>query len=199
MNFWDERYAGEEYFYGHDPNVFIAECLLNQPEKGKILFPAEGEGRNAVFAARLGWDVDAFDSSIQAMRKAQNLAKKHKVIITYSLEDLREFKPKPDTYQAIALCFVHMPPEFRKSVHMNMLDGLKTGGRILIEAYSKDQLNYKTGGPDDENMLLTPDELTADFDRLRIIYLEKKLTFLAEGKHHGISSVVRMIAEKQQT
>ncbi|HRN48956.1 MAG TPA: hypothetical protein PKW69_13045, partial [Niabella sp.] len=58
--FWNDRYSREEYSYGQLPNEFLKETL-QKLKPGKILFPAEGEGRNAVFAASLGWHADAFD------------------------------------------------------------------------------------------------------------------------------------------
>lgn len=196
MNFWDEKYAGSDYYYGCDPNVFIAECILNNPVKGKILFPAEGEGRNAVFAASQGWEADAFDSSTEARKKAENLAGTNNVSINYFIEDLFGFVPDPEKYDAIALSFVHMPSPMRKNVHQNLIKGLKKGGMIFLEAYTKEQMIYQTGGPADEAMLFDPDDLRSDFNGLKIHLLKKQLTYLAEGRHHGISSVVRLIAEK---
>jgi len=58
---WDERYSNEAYAYGELPNDYLKE-QLEKANVGKILFPADGEGRNGVFAAKLGWDVSAFDS-----------------------------------------------------------------------------------------------------------------------------------------
>jgi hypothetical protein len=70
---WNERYSASEYIYGTGPNTWLVEKLAGlQP--GKILFPAEGEGRNAVHAARLGWNVAAFDQSEAGRKKALKLA-----------------------------------------------------------------------------------------------------------------------------
>lgn len=56
QNFWDERYGQEQYAYGETPNEYLKSKLAGLP-KGKVLFPLEGEGRNAVFAAKTGWQV----------------------------------------------------------------------------------------------------------------------------------------------
>jgi 2-polyprenyl-3-methyl-5-hydroxy-6-metoxy-1,4-benzoquinol methylase len=85
--FWNERYALKEYVYGTEPNVFF-KTQITKLSPGKILFPAEGEGRNAVHAARLGWDVYAFDSSNEAKKKSELLAKKQSVKINYRVNDL---------------------------------------------------------------------------------------------------------------
>jgi hypothetical protein len=68
-NRWNERYANEEFAYGEEPNNYLKE-QLTKLDAGKILFPAEGEGRNAVFAAKEGWTVSAFDISNEGLRKA---------------------------------------------------------------------------------------------------------------------------------
>lgn len=57
---WNERYSKEEFAYGEEPNQYLKE-QLEKLDVGKILFPAEGEGRNGVYAAKLGWNVFAFD------------------------------------------------------------------------------------------------------------------------------------------
>ncbi len=72
---WNKRYARTDFVYDTVPNEFFKQQLLKLTP-GKILLPAEGEGRNAVFAAKKGWKVDAFDSSIEALKKAEKWAKK---------------------------------------------------------------------------------------------------------------------------
>jgi hypothetical protein len=59
---WDERYDTEDYVYGRQPNSFVVEYSKRVP-KGRVLCLAEGEGRNAVFLAGLGYDVVGVDSS----------------------------------------------------------------------------------------------------------------------------------------
>ena len=57
---WNDRYSKDEFAYGEAPNNYLKE-QLTKINVGKILFPAEGEGRNAVYAAKIGWTVSAFD------------------------------------------------------------------------------------------------------------------------------------------
>ena len=93
-NFWDERYSSEEYVYGVEPNQFFKQVLDKIPVPGKLLLPGEGEGRNAVYAAKCGWLVDAYDQSINAQKKALKLAEINDVIINYSVVDLAKFNPQ---------------------------------------------------------------------------------------------------------
>jgi len=73
-NLWDSRFKAKEYVYGTLPNVFFKTTIDKYNLKGKILLPAEGEGRNAVYAAQKGMDVYAFDTSIEGKNKAMKLA-----------------------------------------------------------------------------------------------------------------------------
>src|SRR5678816_3069114 len=84
---WNERYSKEEFAYGQQPNNYLKE-QLEKLAVGTILFPAEGEGRNAVFAAKLGWTVSAFDISIEGKNKALRLADANHVMIDYQVGEL---------------------------------------------------------------------------------------------------------------
>ena len=91
-DFWNERYSSDEYVYGTEPNQFFKEQIQKINPSGRLLLPGEGEGRNAVFAAKLGWNVDAFDQSSVAKMKAETLAKLNNVKINYSNVDLGKLK-----------------------------------------------------------------------------------------------------------
>ncbi|MFZ1292032.1 MAG: class I SAM-dependent methyltransferase [Melioribacteraceae bacterium] len=93
QNFGNERYSQEEFVYGIEPNRFFKENLVKF-SPGKILLPAEGEGRNASFAAKLGWEVFAFDSSNVAMEKANKLFDSNNVKVNYFLQTLEYFALK---------------------------------------------------------------------------------------------------------
>jgi len=84
QQFWDERYSQPEYAYGREPNVFFRE-QIEPLQPGRLLMPAEGEGRNGVYAARKGWVVDAFDISEKGREKALRLAEEMGVAIHYQV------------------------------------------------------------------------------------------------------------------
>jgi hypothetical protein len=100
-NKWDLRFGGDDFFYGKAPNVFFADFLSTLPEKGKLLLPAEGEGRNAVYAARSGWQVTAFDSSAVAREKALKYAREEGVSLEYLHLDIDAYKATPATYDLL--------------------------------------------------------------------------------------------------
>ncbi len=199
--FWDERYANEIYAYGEEPNEFLLEQLAGIPP-GEILFPAEGEGRNAVYAAKLGWHVSAFDQSREGKKKALKLAVKNKVEMDYQVGTLPELDFKQNQFDAIALIYAHFSKE-QKSVYHQILDQyLRIGGLIILEAFSKKHLEYvnlnpKVGGPKDLGVLYSMEEITADFPTYEILLLEETEVELNEGICHlGTGSVVRFVGRK---
>jgi 2-polyprenyl-3-methyl-5-hydroxy-6-metoxy-1,4-benzoquinol methylase len=195
-DFWNSRFGQEEYIYGTEPNSFFKNELARL-SPGKILLPAEGEGRNGVHAARSGWEVMAFDPSIEGKKKAHRLAEKYDVNIDYKISSYQDFYADESTYQVIALIFAHMPSELRKYFHSKLVTWLSTGGRIILEAFHKSQLGLNSGGPKDLDMLFDLDDLHHDFQNLKIIHSEIKTINLAEGNYHiGKANVVRFVAEK---
>ncbi|HEY6437263.1 MAG TPA: SAM-dependent methyltransferase [Ignavibacteriaceae bacterium] len=195
--FWDERFSVEEYIYGIEPNQFFKGQLNKIRSRGKILLPGEGEGRNAIYAAKLGWTVDAFDQSLVAKIKALKLAEANKVKINYSNIDLGEFNPQKNIYDCTAIIFVHLAPDFRSEFHKKIIDSIKPNGKIILELFSRNQFGKDSGGPKDLTMLSSIKEIENDFKKMRIILLEEKNIYLDEGeKHSGLASVIRFVGEK---
>lgn len=198
-NFWDERFSTEEYIYGTEPNRFFKTQIDKILKPGKLLLPGEGEGRNAVYAASMGWYVDAFDQSSVAKRKSLKLAEKNEVRIRYTIADLRNFMPIKNYYDAAAVIFVHLDPHTRKVFHKKIIDSLKPNGKIVLELFSKQQLGKSSGGPQDLSMLCSLKDIKNDFKELETILLEEKLILLNEGdKHSGEASVIRFVGEKSK-
>ncbi len=99
-NKWDERYASDEYAYGKQPNNYLKE-QLEKLTVGTILFPAEGEGRNAVFAAKLSWEVFSFDISPEGKKKALQLAERNDVTIDYRIGELETLNYTNTVYRIV--------------------------------------------------------------------------------------------------
>jgi SAM-dependent methyltransferase len=194
--FWDTRYDTEEFVYGRAPNRFLSG-ELQKLNPGRILLPGEGEGRNAIYAALLGWDVDAIDQSSTGAQKARQLALDNKLNINYQVHPIETYTFKTSYYDAVALIFVHLPPPLRTRVHLKLMEAIKPGGRLIIEAFHSAQLGKTTGGPQSEAMLYNADLLRKDFKALELIYLKEEETELDEGIYHqGNAHVVRLIGIK---
>lgn len=196
QNQWDERYARQEYIYGTEPNNFLKEQLtLLKP--GRILFPAEGEGRNAVFAASLGWQTEAFDQSTEGQKKALQLADLKSVTIIYSVQSLEAWNPEPDQYDCIALIFLHLHEDLRQQVHQNVIKALKPGGTLILEAFTINQLPRTSGGPKTAELLFTKEQISNDFKDLAILKFDETESFLDEGPlHQGHAAVIQLKAYK---
>ncbi len=194
---WNDRFASDEYIYGEQPNVFFAE-ILNRLKPGKLLLPGEGEGRNAVWAARQGWDVTAIDYSEAGREKALKLASRYKVKLSdYIIVDLEDYRPEAESFDTIALVYIHLPPALRNKVHHRFVQALKPGGTIIIEAFHTNQLQYDSGGPKNEDMLYTMEMLRTDFKSLQMNQLEYCTEVLNEGQYHqGQAALLRMVAQK---
>ncbi len=199
---WNERFSKEEFAYGEQPNDYLKE-QLEKLETGKILFPAEGEGRNAVFAARLGWTVSAFDVSEAGKNKALRFAEKNQVRIDYQIGELQTLNYTPDQFDVIALIYAHFPSNIKSLYHRSLDKFLRKGGLIIFEAFSKKHVDYlakneKVGGPKDIAMLFSIDELKSDFPNYDIIELVEKEIELNEGPfHNGVGSVIRFVGRKK--
>ncbi len=199
---WNERYRNEEFAYGTEPNDFLKEELLKL-KPGKILFAAEGEGRNAVYAAKLGWDVSAFDISEEGKKKALILADKNKVELDYRLGELNTLGFSENSFDALALIYAHFPADIKSDLHKSLNKLLRRGAVIIFEAFSKNHLefikrNEKVGGPRELAMLFSVDELKNDFPDFEIYMLEERVIELNEGDfHNGTGSVIRFIGRKK--
>lgn len=199
---WNDRYSKEEFAYGEQPNNYLKE-QLEKLDAGTILFPAEGEGRNAVFAARLGWAVSAFDISIEGKNKALRLAETNKVTIDYQVGELKTLNYNPEQFDAIALIYAHFPADIKSSYHKTLGKYLRNKGTVIFEAFSKGHIDYiskneKVGGPEDIAMLFSIDELKSDFPNYEIIELTEKEIELNEGLfHNGKGSVIRFVGRKK--
>ena len=196
QDFWDKRYAETEFAYGVLPNEFLKEQLQNL-SAGKILFVCEGEGRNAVFAAKQNWNVEAFDLSAEGKKKALQLAEQNNVTINYQVQDATTIQYPENSFDAIALIYAHFPETIRESFHKKVMNWLKPNGYVIIEAFNPNQLKNASGGPKVESMLYTKELLKNDFNDLDIQQLSTDVILLNEGKYHiGKADVIRFIGKK---
>jgi len=199
---WNDRYSIDEFAYGEQPNNYLKE-QLEKLDVGTILFPAEGEGRNAVFAAKLGWTASAFDISEEGKNKASRLAEINEVTIDYQLGELQTLNYIPGQFDVIALIYAHFPADIKSLYHKTLDKYLRKNGVVIFEAFSKRHIDYiskneKVGGPKDIEMLFSIDELKSDFANYEIIELAEKEIELNEGLfHNGVGSVIRFVGRKK--
>jgi len=193
--FWDQRYTENETVYGNAPNQFF-KSFIDHHQPGTLLLPAEGEGRNAVYAALNGWKVDAFDFSEVARKKALDFARTEKVSVNYTLKNIADFRAA-QTYDAVALIYVHLPEPLRKKFHQEVYQSIKPGGYLVLEAFAKEQEQFESGGPRDPSLLYDAASLCDDFPFLHLIHCEQKEIILDEGDFHkGKAAVLRLTGQR---
>ena len=199
---WDDRYSQKEFAYGEQPNIYLKE-QLNKIHAGTILFPAEGEGRNSVYAAKMGWKVFAFDQSLEGKKKAIQLAIKNQVELNYEVGEFQSLTYQNNQFDAIALIYAHFPADKKSSYHKALITYLRPGGIIIFEAFSKKHLDFnskneKVGGPKDIETLFSIDEIKSDFENFEVIELREQEIELSEGLYHnGKGSVIRFVGRKK--
>lgn len=203
---WDEKFSREGYFYGFEPNHFIASVIEGRSEEkasikpdGKILCLGEGEGRNAVYLASNGYDVTALDASAIGMSKALMFADKQGVSFQAQLLDLEQWNPT-ESYDAIVSSYLHLEEPLRTQAFQKAIKCLNKGGYFIGEFFSINQIPRTSGGPKKPELLYTLESLRSIFtmDECAIHYLEECDVPLDEGKgHQGDALVIRVIVQRQ--
>lgn len=201
-DFWNDRFAAKEYIYGDTPNAFLEEQLPNL-KPGSALFPGEGEGRNAVFAAKEGWNVSAFDPSESGKKKALQLAKVKGVTLDYKISEVLDAEYALESFDALVLIFAHFHESVRREYHNKLASFVKKGGHILMQAFSvnheaNQKKNPNAGGPKRPGYLYTLEDVKADFPAFEFKILEETTTELKEGAYHvGEAKVICLLAKKK--
>ncbi len=194
-SFWNARFGAEPTVYGEGPNVFFAK-QLRALTPGRILLPGDGEGRNAVHAAEQGWSARSFDASSVGVEKALALAAKRGVSLTAEVGDAATWDPG-EAFDAIALCYLHLPPPLRADFHPRVARWLKPGGTLILEGFGPGQLAFTSGGPKALEMLFTTAMLEADFADLEVQLCVTEEAVLDEGPYHqGRAELTRLVARR---
>lgn len=196
-NIWNERYLDDTFFYGSEPNDFLKDASKLIPAGAKVLCLAEGEGRNAVYLATLGLNVTAIDQSEVGLAKLHDFAKQKKVEVRTIAADLEEYKIEENKWDVIVSIWCHLPSGLRKKVHNDCVKGLKKSGLFILEAYTPKQLELKTGGPNNTDLLMTKAELINELEGLDFTTIQEIERDIHEGLgHNGMSAVIQVIAAK---
>lgn len=193
---WDHRYATEDYLYGTHPNDFLVSVADRLP-LGRVLCIAEGEGRNATYLASLGHDVTAVDFSSTALAKATRLAQKRGTEIETRVADLAEYDYGTERWDTVVSIFCHLQPVVRQRVHRSIVESLKPGGLLVIEAYTPRQIDFRTGGPPSAELMVTLEGLKHELEGLEFVIGREIDRRVSEGSMHtGCSAVVQVLAAK---
>ncbi|MDO9011975.1 MAG: class I SAM-dependent methyltransferase [Gallionella sp.] len=196
MNVWNERYAGEEYHFGTEPNAFLSQQQNRLKPGMRCLAIADGEGRNGVWLAEQGLQVLSVDSSPVAVAKARALAAQRGVMMDVELADLTQWDWGCEKYDVVVAIFIQFaPPGLREHMFSHIKSCLKPGGLLMLQGYTPRQLDYRTGGPSQVENLYTEALLREAFSDMEIVHLTEHDSVIHEGAgHDGMSALIDMVA-----
>jgi SAM-dependent methyltransferase len=195
---WDSRFDTDEYIFGTEPNRFLVSQSQRLRPGARALSVADGEGRNSVWLAQRGLNVDAVEISARAVDKARTLAAERGVNVRFKVADVRTWRWPSTRYDLIVAIFIQFasPPE-RGQLFSRMRRALKPGGLLILEGYGVRQIEYGTGGPPHVEHLYTREMLDEAFRDFEILLLEEREDCLEEGtKHVGRSALMDLVARK---
>jgi cyclopropane fatty-acyl-phospholipid synthase-like methyltransferase len=195
---WQERFAGDEYRFGTEPNVFL-KSQAHRLRKGQTaLSIADGEGRNGVFLAQQGLDVLSLDFSPNGQAKARKLAAARGVSIRTELADVITWRYPPEAFDVVVAIFIQFAtPAERTKIFAGIKKTLKPGGLLLLEGYGPKQLEYKTGGPSILENLYTRDLLQQTFGDFASLDIREYDAEIHEGAGHGgMSALIDVVGVK---
>jgi len=198
MTVWDERYAGNDYFFGIEPNEFLVSQRQLLKTGMSCLAVADGEGRNGVWLAQQGLQVLSVEASAVALDKAKKLARQRGVAIEFEQADLAQWQWGENRFDVVAAIFIQFaPPVLRKQMFACIRRCLKPGGLLLLQGYTPRQLEYKTGGPSAAENLYTEALLREAFGDMDILHLREHDDHIGEGTgHSGMSALIDLVARK---
>lgn len=199
MNHWDKRFQTDYYVYGKEPNVFLTKFQKKMLLAGDALSIAEGEGRNAVYLAEQGMNVTTWDYAKSGLMKTNMLAKERNVEVATKLVDLNEANWSKDRWDEIICIFGHFPTKLREKTLLGVKEAVKPGGYYLTEVYSTYQIPYKSGGPQDPDLLYKPEEFLQTFADWHIFHFFMGEVIRHEGKlHNGLAHVIQFVGQKPE-
>ena len=183
---WDQRFGGDDYLFGRAPNEYLRAQAPLLPTGGRVLCVADGEGRNSVWLASQGFQVQAFDVSAVGVAKARRLAAEAGVTVDYHVSDCEQWPWAEGTHDAVVAVFIQFAdPALRERLFANMARALKPGGVLLLQGYTPKQLDYKTGGPGELSHLYTAALVRDAFAALQTVDLVEYEADLNEGSRHA--------------
>lgn len=176
---WDARYAAGEYTSSKEPNKLLVELLPILP-KGRALDIACGEGRNAIFLAKNGYDVDAVDISGVAIKRGEETAKEGGVNVNFIQADMEKYEIPIENYNLITN-FNYL----QRTLVPGIKKGLKKGGAVVFETFTLEQ--QAIGSPRNPEFLLKPNELLRLFEDLHIFFYREGI--FEDGRKKAIASL----------
>ena len=195
QKFWNSKFSRDGYLYGINPNEFISSNINKFKNDSNILCLGEGEGRNAIFFAKNGFNVTAIDASDIGLSKLHFRSIEENVKIETICIDLNDYEVL-DKYDVIVASYLQMYKDDREKLFKKIEDSLEKDGYFIGEFFSTKQLNYNSGGPKDVELLYTIEDFAIHFNSCNKD-IKEEVVVLNEGKgHQGEACVIRVVIQK---
>ena len=195
---WDERFSQPGPVYGQSPNAYLQAQAFRLRPGMKVLVPGDGYGRNGLWLAKQGLQVHTVDLSPVGVERSRTAARAAGLSMTIEVGDLSTWSWPVEQFDAVVSIFLHLPPQLRTKINSSMLGALKSGGIVIIEAFTPAQLRHSSGGPKEVQLLSTADILRQDFAIAEMLELEETEIQLDEGHgHRGTAAVVHGVFRKK--
>jgi len=142
--FWDRLYRGSKSIWGSDADRTLIEYAKLIP-KGFILDLGMGEGRNALFFAKLGYTVEGIDVSKVAIKKCARKAYKANLKIAAEVGSVQNIEIAPKKYSLIIISWVlnFFNKKEIKKIIAKTKHGLKKNSFVYFVAFTVDDPTYK--------------------------------------------------------
>ena len=185
--YWDQRFEEPAYAYGETPNDFLV-WAVPQVKVGKALSLCEGEGRNAVHLAKLGFEVTAVDFSRAGLQKAKSLANQHKVSMQYIVADLKDFELEDNAWDLVVSVFAQPDAAVRQRLYAQLSSSLRSGGAFILESKVTEEDSNTNRYPGVKT-------LCQDIFPLRVAFSNQGERELKEGSYHlGMHTTAQILA-----
>jgi SAM-dependent methyltransferase len=157
---WDERYRTSELVWSAGPNQFV-EAEIAGLAPGRAVDLAAGEGRNAIWLARQGWQVTAVDYSQAGLDKGRTIA--GDLPVDWVCADATTWR-EDSSYDLCLVAYLQLLAPERRAAVRNGYASLKVGGTFFLVAHDTTNLTEGTGGPTDPAVLMSAEDVLADLD-----------------------------------
>jgi len=183
---WDQRYEGSELMWSAKANIFLPP-LVEGVAPGTALDVACGEGRNAIWLARQGWDVTAFDFSAVGIDKAATLA--GDTHVEWVIADATTFEPTKK-FDLVVIFYLHLPePETAQAI-THAIDAVAPGGTLFAVGHALSNIEHGIGGPPYPEILWTAERMAPLVEDLDVIELEERERYVESADATAIDLVV---------
>lgn len=184
---WDQRHAEGDHPHGADPSEWLLRALamahIDNGAGRRALDVACGTGRNALYLAGLGFEVDAVDISPVGLALAKSLAQKRGLVVNWLEADLELSFDPPGTYDLIVMFhYVNMP------LLQNLIGHLKPGGWFVGQQHL--DTDAEVVGPSSARFRLAPGVLAQACAPLRIHHQEEGIFVSNEGDNMALAKVL---------